>query len=405
MIGRTILATSLAAVVSLGATGAASTATVVDCATNPGALQAALAAAAPGGTLRVKGTCLGTYIINKDVTLVGRADATLDGNGSGPVVTIVAGVQVVLDHLVVRGGRSIASVAVGGIANSGHLQLRRSQVLGNTARGEVFATAGISSRPASTASLSLVATEVADNHAVTITAGSGFAVGGILTEGLVTLSRSDVRGNSALASTASFNRTFGGIALAAGAAHLTRTTISENVARSEHTGTTGSGLAAAAIGGIGRPSGDDELVMDNVLVQGNRAFAVSAVGSGATGGIQSGTATIARSDVVGNLAEAGSFAAGGLANHDGAVELERSHLTGNTATANSPAGLAAGGMATGYLGAASTIITRGSVTGNSALAADATGGLYQAAGSSYELIRPRIEGNTPIDCNFAGCRP
>ena len=137
--------TTGAAAAVLMLTTAASADTTVNCTRNPAALQPALAAARPGDTLRIEGRCVGTYIIDKSVTLDGKTNAVIDGNGQGPVLRIVAGVNVVLDRIVVTGGASLAPAAVGGIANAGHLQVRRSQVTGNTAVGEVRAT-GVSIR-------------------------------------------------------------------------------------------------------------------------------------------------------------------------------------------------------------------------------------------------------------------
>src|SRR5438128_1742211 len=52
-------------------------------------LQAAIQAAAPGDTLSVHGTCVGHFVIAKDLTLVGGA--TLDGNHTERPLTVDAG--------------------------------------------------------------------------------------------------------------------------------------------------------------------------------------------------------------------------------------------------------------------------------------------------------------------------
>jgi hypothetical protein len=56
-------------------------------------LQPALDSAPAGATLRLKGTCVGTTEITRDITIVGDSNpgfgpATLDGQGQGPVVAI-----------------------------------------------------------------------------------------------------------------------------------------------------------------------------------------------------------------------------------------------------------------------------------------------------------------------------
>ncbi len=64
---------------------------VVDCG-HGASLQAAIDAARPGTTLEVHGTCRGNFVITKDLRLTGRGHRpTLDGGGSGTVVTVPPG--------------------------------------------------------------------------------------------------------------------------------------------------------------------------------------------------------------------------------------------------------------------------------------------------------------------------
>ncbi|WP_329583100.1 hypothetical protein [Streptomyces sp. NBC_01361] len=95
---------------------AAAGAVVVNCKDNRGALQPAIAGAAPGATLMVKGTCTGPFTITKDLTLIGQGRAVLDGNQAGSTVTVTGAVQVRLTTLTIING--IAS-AGGGINNAG----------------------------------------------------------------------------------------------------------------------------------------------------------------------------------------------------------------------------------------------------------------------------------------------
>jgi hypothetical protein len=73
-------------------------------------LGAAIAEAAPGDTLQVIGTCHGNFVIAKDLILQGRSSAqhtdTLDGDASGPVLTVPLGVpaDVTVSDLTVTGG-------------------------------------------------------------------------------------------------------------------------------------------------------------------------------------------------------------------------------------------------------------------------------------------------------------
>jgi predicted outer membrane repeat protein len=75
-------------------------------------LQDAIDAAAAGDTLQVKGICVGSVTISKDLTLQGKGtktvpQATLNGVGSTDQVIAVsaAGVNVTLTDLTIRGGR------------------------------------------------------------------------------------------------------------------------------------------------------------------------------------------------------------------------------------------------------------------------------------------------------------
>src|SRR4051812_14835790 len=69
-------------------------------------LQEAIDDANSGNVLRVKGTCTGTFDIDKNLRIRGGSTnlATLDGNGEGTVVTVESTVHVVLGFLVIIGG-------------------------------------------------------------------------------------------------------------------------------------------------------------------------------------------------------------------------------------------------------------------------------------------------------------
>jgi predicted outer membrane repeat protein len=86
---------------------AAGSATLVDCG-NGGDLQAAIDAASPGLTLTITGTCVGNFIIDKDLTLIGRTpNATLDGGGSGTTLRIPRlEITVAVEDLRITGGRT-----------------------------------------------------------------------------------------------------------------------------------------------------------------------------------------------------------------------------------------------------------------------------------------------------------
>lgn len=180
--------------------------TTVDCNANPGALQPALNAAAPGATLRVRGTCIGTFTLAKNVTLIGLRNAVLDGNHAGTTVTVRAGVPADLQNLVITHGSATLG---GGIVSDGSLTLTRSAVQDNTA----FRGGGILSSEVAT--LTLTRSAVQGN---TATDGGG----GIYTSGTATLDRTTVQNNSA--------PTGGGILNDSGSATLTGSRVVNNTA-------------------------------------------------------------------------------------------------------------------------------------------------------------------------------
>ena len=105
-------------------------------------LQAAINAAYPGDTISVKGVCVGSFTIDKDLTLVGHqtpdgARPTLDGRGSsGRVVDVTA--RVTLTNLRITGGTNSPWNDPGGgisVGEGSTLRLNRSVVRGNKAEG------------------------------------------------------------------------------------------------------------------------------------------------------------------------------------------------------------------------------------------------------------------------------
>lgn len=376
----------------------------VDCDRGP-TLQPLIAALPAGSVLTIKGRCIGTVVIDKDLTLAGGNGAVLDGNGNGPVLTVLAGAYVVVDNLVITGGAANAATAVGGIANAGHLTLIRSRVNGNTAIGSALAIGGINSVPAATAVLKMDRTEVNDNLAQVVIPGAGPALstGGIRTEGAVTLDRSEVRRNRAFVSSAGANRAFGGISMGPGAVAFDRVDVTDNVAESVHTGLTGAGLLAGAVGGVVRLSNVGEIVFDRTAIARNVATARSAVGSAAAGGLNIRNTRMRHSSIEANSAEAGTLAHGAFSNFDHVVTLESTTVRGNRATAIDPGGLAAA-IITGFFTNATTTLDKSLVIANEAVAATATGGLHQAAAGTYVLTKSTVEDNSPMDCNFA-CTP
>jgi predicted outer membrane repeat protein len=113
-----------------GSPAFAATETPVDCGAGAD-LQAAIDAAPRGAVLGVSGTCLGSFTIQRTITLRGVSSAVLDGQGLGTTVTISNG-NVHLSHLAVTGGNADYSAGFGGgIYNAGRLTLVRTTVTNN----------------------------------------------------------------------------------------------------------------------------------------------------------------------------------------------------------------------------------------------------------------------------------
>jgi hypothetical protein len=90
------------------ASAASTTCLVVDTSNNHSyaTLQAAVNAAATGGTLFVTGTCTGTTEIGKNLTITGQNNGgtkttTLNSGGQGPALTIDAGIAVTLNTMII----------------------------------------------------------------------------------------------------------------------------------------------------------------------------------------------------------------------------------------------------------------------------------------------------------------
>jgi len=173
-------------------------------------LQAAIDAAAPGATIEVSGTCTGTFTITKDLTIKGQPATTLDGGGTGIVVTVDQGATAVLDTLTIQHGNTPPGArGGGGIVNDGAVTLEDSTVSGNTATlggGGIFNDSGTVTLKDSTVSAN--------------TADGG---GGIYNTGAVTLKDSTVSGNTA-------NDEGGGINNNSGTVTLEDSTVSGNTA-------------------------------------------------------------------------------------------------------------------------------------------------------------------------------
>jgi hypothetical protein len=326
-----------------GATPSSCKARNVDSRENFNDLAAAIAAASARDTIKVKGTCVGTFLLRRDLTLRSwnkATLATLDADQAGRVLTVKRDVTatvigVVITHGVARSG--------GGIANSGTLTLIDSVVRANRADGDVGGGGGIAN---GFGALTLRDSVVEQNRAE----GRVVSGGGIdSNSGTVTLNDTIVRGNT---------------------------------------------VTAAVVGdGGGIFSGFGPLAVKDSIVQGNTVSA-EVVGDG--GGIFSNFGPLALTDslVQGNTAAGDSADGGGVFNNFDSVVMNDSVVRDNTASGDRSAD---GG---GILNNFGDVTLNGSsrVTSNVALGPLAEGGGIDSSGTVTLNDASAVFGNIPDDC-------
>ena len=129
---------------------------VVDCAAHPSSMAAAIQHASAGDRLLVNGRCLGTYTIDRSLTIRGNPRATFDGQASGDSIFLIDQfVRVRFVRVTIENGQTIAGGAIfsenpstvvldhstvrrnhadegGGLVIGGRLRMRSSAVIGNT---------------------------------------------------------------------------------------------------------------------------------------------------------------------------------------------------------------------------------------------------------------------------------
>jgi hypothetical protein len=153
-------------------------------------IAAAEAAANPGTTLSVFGTCSGSTYITKNLTLVGKrilgSSAPTLAGGNGSVLVVDRGVTLTLEGLIITGGDPIASAPDGGgiYNDGGTLNFDSGTITGNSAPYEgggiinVFGTVNLNGG------------SITNNSA-------GYFGGGILNLGTLNLNGGSITENSA----------------------------------------------------------------------------------------------------------------------------------------------------------------------------------------------------------------
>jgi hypothetical protein len=349
-----------------------------------GKLQVALNAAAAGDTLRITGTCKGSFTVGsgyangRRLALVkGATSATLAGTG-GSVLKVVGG-TIAVTGLRITGGDGIACPTAagdptfacgGGVWNGARLTLSKVTVTGNTLGGPgVTARDGGGIYNSDSGTLVLKGSTVSQNAA--------YAGGGIFNSGgSVTLIRSTVTGNTASSDDGSAR---GGGINSRGPLKLDRSRVSGNTA---------SGALESTGGGIYTWGLDTITTILRSTVSGNTASGLAAVYGGGINVTDKATLKLTRSTVSGNQAN-DNGQGGGIAS-DATVTVLASTVSGNTAE------LQHGGLSTS---SALTVISS-TVTANSA---PYVGGI--AAGNAFVLDSSIVAGNDGTesgaenDCN------
>ena len=392
------------AIVGLALASPASAAILnVNCATQ--SLQARIDAAAAGSILRIKGTCVGRFVVSKNLTLDGNPHATLDGAQLGKTLSVIGTVTVLVTDLTVTGGHYVAqNSAGGGISHSGgNLTLRRVTVTGNTVGGTGGTTGSASGAgvySSSVGSLSIFDSFIRGNTAVaSVPSGSSAGGAGISRAGNLRVENTVVSGNVAIAySGSNAQARGGGISAASGVLTILGSRVTGNRAVAQ---APVSGGAVAVGGGVYGTGGPQSVIVRRSQVSGNRVSALGAGPEATTfgGGIAAfgSSLRIEDSRVEGNSLDAHNTGASGATTSGGGVfssavtlTVLRSRITGSRSSARTNGAAQANGVGGGLyaFGGGTTVVRQARITGNrisvDAAAHNATaqgGGLYQSNGT------------------------
>jgi hypothetical protein len=417
----------------------AAAASSVDC--NKGDLQHAISAASPGGTLLVKGTCVGTFVVDRDLTIRGNPTATLDAQQSGTTVAVNDVHTVHLASLEITGGWS-ENGAGGGVSVAGPLFLDHVTVTGNvsTAPGGTLACGGgvrgfaaplhvTASRITDNAvrtkgsavveaggggvcstghgSLVVRGTTISGNRVAAISSGDqaeAFGGGVMVFDAGLSISSSHVDGNTAAGLGAGGPNSVargGGVdqESSASTTSITGSTVSGN----RVTVSTTSHSALGAAGGVNAYA----LTLTSSTVAGNQTTATGDTAAVVTGGgVHTISATVSRSKIISNTSRATEGHAqvvGGGIDSEMSLRLSSSTIAGNLSRATGH-GNVADGWGGGTYGTDETI-TSSSITGNvlrstSDVDSDALGGGVYTSG--LHLVRSTVAGNTATAATQGG---
>ncbi len=272
------------------------------------ALQPKLDSAPAGSTILVKGTCVGTAVIQKNLTLKGNPTATIDGNNANSAVYIVGQPKVRLVHLKITRGAGLQGA---GVTSFGSVTLDHCTVTGNHAQitgGGILAANKVT----------LIDSSVVHNT-LEWDATNAVVTGAGISAGSVRLVRSTVRFNTAHAISAASTATAsgGGIAVSNGVVAI-RSHIDRNTARADGQTATarGGGIAEQLPGAVIRLT--DSTVSKNTATGSSTLMAGTARG----GGVYASKVVAKRTDFVGNRLVAVSPTQGATATGGGLYVLQ-----------------------------------------------------------------------------------
>jgi fibronectin-binding autotransporter adhesin len=409
LVRRAVVAafTASAMVVSLVLIGSPALAATINVNCSTQNLQTKINSAPPGSTLLIKGTCIGNFTVNKNLTLKGNPSATLDGNDAGSTLTIPGVHTVHLFALTITGGSSVVGAGIDHSGSGGGvLTLNAVTVRNNFASGTAFAEAG--GIFSNSGSVRLTASDVLGNRAVASNPSGGATAigGGIVSNGPLALLGSTVSSNRATASSPGAGVTAVGGGVLGGTGSLI--VISSHV-DANHASAIAAGQAVAIAGGIDWSSSGDDMLVQASTMSGNVISATTTAGT--DGATAVGGAIVASFDMgkllgsafANNQATAASvggaaIAVGGGINSGGGTRLTLvgtritgSHLTATGATTATAVG---GGISNG-----GPLIIRSSSISTSSVRADAGTGQAVAVSGGINQSDALSLSKTTVDQN------
>lgn len=282
----------------------------VDCTQDTGALTKALGAVTAGDQLLIKGRCVGSFTLDRDLTLGGVAGAVLDGGDSsslGPVLGVAPGVTVDVQHLQITGGTGQDCISfpvcpfnlpIAGIDNHGTLVLSHVVVSGMHHDLAHLSSIGADGAIENWAGAVLVMrnSSVIDNESEAVAVGPAAAYGAIANGGTMVVKNSEVIRNSATA----WTDAVGGI-WNTGVLVISNSTVGGNTA---------AGLGQIVVGGILNDSGGTLTVTNSDVDENTATFdATYPLLDQIAGGIyNAGSIVLQNSSVAGNSPNNCNFA-------------------------------------------------------------------------------------------------